>query len=46
MRCGHDRRVFVGIECGLGRTVAGKKDRIRSEKVTHPRHGPIVPWGN
>ena len=45
LRSGHDRRVLIGREFRLGRRVARQKYRIRSQKITHPRHGPIVPWG-
>jgi hypothetical protein len=46
MRGRHDRRILLGFEFRLRRTVTGKTDRIRSQKITHPRHTPIVPWGN
>jgi hypothetical protein len=36
----HDRRVLVGVELGFGRRIAGKPHWFRSEKITHPSHGP------
>ena len=40
---GHDGGVLGGGQFGLGCAVAGKQHRIRSQEITHPRHGPIVP---
>ena len=39
MRRRHDRRVLAGGEFGLRLGVAGQQHRIRSQKISHPRHG-------
>ena len=46
MRGRDDRRILAGVEFRLGLGVAGKQDRIRPQKITHPRHAPIVPCGH
>ena len=43
VRGGHDCGVLVGLQFDLGRLVAWQENRIRSQEITHPRHGPIVP---
>ena len=45
MSGGHDGGVLACGEFGLRPGVAGKQYRIRSEKIAHPCHGPIVPCG-
>ena len=39
MRGGDDARILVGEQFGLGLAVGGQQDRIRSQEITHRRHG-------
>jgi hypothetical protein len=43
MRGCDDARVVVGEQFRFNIAVCGKQDWIRSQKITHRRHGYIVP---
>jgi hypothetical protein len=45
MRGSHDGGVFGGSKFGLCGAVGWQQYRIRTEEISHARHGFIVPLG-